>query len=260
MKYLLQAVLPLKPAGTWGTDDLSRAKLLIRSIAREWRGSMPLTIRVILPKKSDLPAVWQALQTERGGGVAIGFSWDDVGLACAGANPKFTGHCWSKQQIVKICAAANNHTEWSLILDADVLAIRPFGQSKLVAAGKASTDWHEKQHAREWFIGAAELLGVLPVEDKECIGFTPQLVLNRAMRGLVAMLKERHGVGWPEVLSKRCWSEFALYQTYIEKVLGEPLEKYHDRGRTLHMFTVEQSAEGEAVNEIAKRYGLGEVS
>lgn len=140
---------------------------------------------------------------------------------------------WYAQQLVKLAAVDAAETEFALVLDADVLAVRPVSDADLVVGGRAlrKQDPH-RTHSR-WVAQAGAALGLEPLDYSASV--TPA-VLSRGGIRLLARYAERSlrlrrwplraaallpGLGrglttWRgRLLGVLPWTEYQIYDTFL---------------------------------------------
>lgn len=137
---------------------------------------------------------------------------------------------WVAQQIVKLAAAAAMTTDIVLILDSDVLLIRPVSGSVYAPDGKLElfelpdgVDQTLPRH-RLWHAAARRMLGLPPSEadllpDYVCwpCAWSPSTV-----RDMLCRIETVTGLSWQTAVGRELhFSEMILYGVYVREVLGQ---------------------------------------
>lgn len=190
MTARLDAVLPL------AAGDAERANILFHSLERFFE---PLaTLWVVVPD-----AERERVRVPFGEVVVD----SDVVPEIAESRPP---HGWHLQQLVKLGMAERVATPFYLTLDADVICVRPTRHDDLVRDGRALAQVTPPHHP-EWNDDAERVLG-LPRSERQ-YGVTPALLSRDGVLGL-----QRHlGGDWrARLLRELPWTEYALYNTFLE--------------------------------------------
>jgi hypothetical protein len=270
----LDAVLPLLAA------DLERAVLLRESLDRF---------------AGDISTCWVVAPDDQVDQVAEAFAggrrWQVVGegeilgrrrrvrfaMFPGGGRPRRGG--WYLQQIIKLAACARSEARYCITLDADVIALRPISEREIAPEGRALTQIEPPPQAHpHWYDGSARVLNMPRSPWHHAV--TPAVLCPGVCRNLIAYLNARRGPlnrDWISYLMHRApWSEYSLYNTYLEGV-GD-FDRYHFRveGPVLYgdavwsladfagwnggripgqqpLFTLVQSTTGLSVDEVRSR-------
>jgi hypothetical protein len=119
---------------------------------------------------------------------------------------------YTKQQIMKLAAAAKVRTEWYLTLDADVICVRRTGHDDLIRNGRALVNMTPLGRHRDWHEDADRLLGTWLAhehnDEQQVLGVTPSLLHTESVRQLGDKLEAQNptpsaagGGSWREVLA-----------------------------------------------------------
>ena len=234
----LSLMLPLGPASR--NADHGRLELLLRSLAKFFDLDAVETLLVATPNATTVRLLLSSI-ARRGGSsaldalVAKADVVNDAELAPEVAQREERGRNhvsgYTKQQIMKLAAAARVSTEYYLTLDADVLCVRPTGYDDLIrgpsatSSGRAVVNMTPLSRHRDWFKAADHLLGTSlghdRADDWPVMGVTPSLMHAASVRELGKALERRHpsAESWREVLATHDdghWTgEYALYFTYL---------------------------------------------
>ena len=228
----LSLMLPLGPASR--NADHGRLELLLRSLAKFFDLDAVETLLVATPNATTVRLLLSSI-ARRGGSsaldalVAKADVVNDAELAPEVARREERGRNhvsgYTKQQIMKLAAAARVSTEYYLTLDADVLCVRPTGYDDLIRDGLAVVNMTPLSRHRDWFKAADHLLGTSlghdRADDWPVMGVTPSLMHAASVRELGKALERRHpsAESWREVLASHDdghWTgEYALYFTYL---------------------------------------------
>jgi Family of unknown function (DUF6492) len=145
---------------------------------------------------------------------------------------------WHRQQIIKLFCAELVQSEFFLVLDPDVFAVKPIRYEDLIVDGRAIFETDRREWHADWWRDSAELLGVDPHLERPGMGVTPAILSSAGCRGLTRYITERHGREWYGVLLSRYmtqWTEYTLYNLYLEHT-GQ-FDKYHVHPATAGLVT-----------------------
>jgi hypothetical protein len=143
------------------------------------------------------------------------------------------GRDWHAQQLVKLAAVAHARTEHVLVLDADVIAARPVGDSDLITDERALRPREPTSRHSNWVQWAGDALGVEPLHYAASV--TPSVLSRSAVRLLADHLEQhiapkRRAVravmsvpvlgrsfrSWRgRLLGLQPWTEYQLYDTFL---------------------------------------------
>jgi len=164
-------------------------------------------------------------------------------LALAMVLPRDKRRDWYLQQLIKLAAVAAVDTEFALVLDADVVAVRPVADSDLVVEGRALRPRAPLETHPRWVAQAAEALGLEPLDYSASV--TPSVLAREAVR-LLARYAERsvrarrwqvHALSlvpgirrqlstWRgRLLGALPWTEYQLYDTFL--VRSGHFDRFH---------------------------------
>jgi Family of unknown function (DUF6492) len=150
---------------------------------------------------------------------------------------------WYVQQLIKLAAVAAADSEFALVLDADVLAVRPVSDSDLVVEGRALRVAESLGTHPQWVADAAEALGVEPLDYSASV--TPSVLAREGVQLLARHVESRltprrwplrvaslvPGIGsclstWRgRLLAALPWTEYQLYDTFL--VRSGHFDRFH---------------------------------
>ncbi len=149
---------------------------------------------------------------------------------------------WILQQLLKLSVSEAIPADVYVFVDSDTFLVRPFDPRETVRDGKVPL-FREKGPANvsdfndRWHAAAATLLGV-PLAGPHETNYVTNLVTWRrdALLALHARIEKTTGRPWAASVGRQLTvSEYALYGTFCEHVLGEDAGHYHsDRITTLN--------------------------
>ena len=139
---------------------------------------------------------------------------------------------WHIQQLIKLAAVARSDTEFALVLDADVVAVRPVTDADLIVGDRALRPKEPFDTHPGWVAQAAAVLGMEPTDYSASV--TPSILSRDAVQllaeyaarfvrprgrarvaavtpGLSRLLKSWRG----RLISALPWTEFQLYDTFL---------------------------------------------
>jgi hypothetical protein len=149
---------------------------------------------------------------------------------------------WILQQIVKIAVAQQITEDVAVFIDSDVTFVRPFALTSLTRSGELRLfrddigNETQRQMHHKWHQSASKLLN-LPNINPAVPDYIGNLITWKKTN-VVQMcdyLEQISGRGWIETLGN-VWnlSEYVLYGTYIDRVLGAAAAHYPDAHNFCH--------------------------
>ena len=136
---------------------------------------------------------------------------------------------WIAQQVIKLASAAQSTSSVVLLVDSDIVFIRPFsvdtfyrnGQTRFFRAANAVHIGMERHIL--WHRVARKLLGLpasdrIPFHDYICwpMSWDPRIV-----RAMLQRVQEKTGKTWQSAIAAQLhFSEGILYGVYVDEVLG----------------------------------------
>ncbi|MGB5136646.1 MAG: DUF6492 family protein [Prochlorococcaceae cyanobacterium] len=245
----LSFVLPLALQGT-GRDhhDLGRAHLLLRSLERQLQSS---DIReVLVVTRDDEASLIQERLKRSHPGLPLQFLRETLLCPLFAENPltvnlwprRNTG--WFRQQLIKLAAYQHVTSEFYMVLDADVIFVRPFRGHDLILGKQALFGTITADALRRLFldevadheinvrrhrIGQAE--SVLALKRPEAhqgyfYSETPVVLSTHIVAAMASHLEHTWHNEWQRVLIDNLpWTEFNLYGVFAEA--SAMLDKHH---------------------------------
>jgi len=143
----------------------------------------------------------------------------------------FSNNGWVDQQLLKLLAAAQCNSTWSLVLDAKTIFVQEFNDTTLFKDNRAS-------------VGILPIFSVFApskriVEETFSINFEQQLgpggvpfvFHNPTVQNLVSFIEEKYSLLFAEwFLEKGCVTEFMLYSGYVQhQSLNNQLYNLHSK-------------------------------
>ena len=150
---------------------------------------------------------------------------------------------WIMQQVIKLAVAEHYQADLLLFADSDMVFIKPFTPEHIITDGKVRHYRSERKPVmysdrryRNWYAQAA---GVCGIADANTIGGAYISQLNswrhENIVELYRLIEAQGSQGWMTQLL-RCldMSEFVLYGTYVDHVLGPLSGHYVDEQEICH--------------------------
>lgn len=146
--------------------------------------------------------------------------------------PRLVLDGWFQQQFVKLGAAAHVGTAFYLVLDADMVCVRPTRTDELIVDGRAPMRMHERVPTTQipWYRWAADLLRCPPLTSAMAMpgvflstsdvhALVEQVALrapgHAVPRTVQALLRSSNPID--SLIGYLPWTEFSLYHTFIER-------------------------------------------
>lgn len=222
----ISAILPLKTKGRHYADNIARCDILFSSLRHFADASLFDRILIVVPHDEFEAAQHYAK------------AWSDFPVVVIdesiafGAFKDFSAphqiRPWHRQQIIKLGAPELISTEYFMVFDPDVFALRPMTDTTLLPGGRALTHYQPREREARYWVASSELLGVEPHIDRDALWWTPTLLSSTLCRSLHHTLEERYSEEWKRVLLARFmvdWTEYTLYWLNAER--QGLLETYH---------------------------------
>lgn len=207
----LSALMPLKITGRHYGDNLARLDLLFSTFAHF--AEPELVEEVLIIVRADEASVIERHLS----------NWPELPLRMVIEDEHFPAfkqftrpwqiRPWQRQQIIKLNAPAFTNAPFVLMLDPDVLAVKPIRYETLVSDGRALMEPEPRSVQRRWWLDSARLLGVDAGLDRPGMQVTPAILSTAILTKVHERLEEVWGRPWMDVLlTSYCeWTEFTLY-------------------------------------------------
>jgi hypothetical protein len=214
----ISAVLPLKTKGRHYSDNVTRCDILFSSLRHFSDPSLFDRILVIVPH-DELEAAQHYAKAWSDFPVIVIDEKEHFG-AFGDFSARHQIRPWHRQQIIKLGASELIDTEYFLVFDPDVFALRPFDAGTLLPGGRALTHFQPRGREPSFWEGSASVLRQDPHLERDGIWWTPALLSRTICRALHRRLEELHGEPWMRVLLARYtvdWTEYTLYWLNAER-------------------------------------------
>jgi len=140
---------------------------------------------------------------------------------------------WYLQQIIKLAAVHEVDTDFALVVDGDVLAVRPVTDADLLPDGRGIRTKEPRERHPTWVENAGRTLGMPPLDY--CASVTPSVLSREGVRDLATyaaqslpnlrrslalarrlpIMSSRIGTWRGRLLANLPWTEFQLYETFL---------------------------------------------
>ena len=137
--------------------------------------------------------------------------------------------------IVKLLIASMLHTDFYLVVDSDVMAMRPIGLAELFTSNKAS---YFSGGQQSWYNASSELLQISIESDAKCahvyehtFGATPSILHKTLALNVLQRLVDLHGKDWLHTVMATDhlgWTEFTMY--HLCACQQDRFDKHHLKG------------------------------
>lgn len=207
----LSALLPVKVSGRHYGDNLARLDLLFSSVLHFAAPGMFGEILIVVPA-DEADYIGRHLE-----------NWPELPIRLVIEDEHFPAfrrftrpwqiRPWQRQQIIKLNAPAIASGPFVLMLDPDVLAVKPINYDFLIRDGRAVLEPEPRTVHRRWWLDSSALLGVDPGLDRQGIGVTPAILSTEIISEVQSRLEAVSGRPWMDtLLTSYCdWTEFTLY-------------------------------------------------
>lgn len=212
-----QAILPLALRNLKRRGDLERTGLLIESLAKHWRDSLPLELLIVSPRR-DVQMLRSALPR---------FAKIEVSVRAESEffppySPFYMFPGWYRQQVVKLRVPVMLGFGGFLTLDSDVCCVGDFDATTFVQDGRALSRWEPKRH-HGWWEQAAETVGVPYDPGTHGLSVTPNILhgdlahqaLEHVRVGPIGPLTAL-GLRMLRKIGSIAWTEYSLYTSVAE--------------------------------------------
>jgi Family of unknown function (DUF6492) len=215
----LSALLPLKVSGRHYGDNLGRLDLLFSSLIHH--GAPGLLDEVVVVVRGDELAVLRPYLARWRRELPLQICIEDEHFpAFRRFQRPWQVRPWQRQQIIKLNAAALTTSPFVLMLDPDVIAVKPITREILLPGGRALLEPEPRGVHPRWWRDSAQLLDVDPSLDRPGMGVTPAVLSTASLDEVQRRLEDVDGRRWMEVLlTSYCdWTEYTLYLLAAERV------------------------------------------
>lgn len=222
-----QAILPLALRNLKRRGDLERAGLLIESLAKHWRDSVPLQLLIVSPARDA-----QLLRTElpRFQNIDVSVRAESDFFPAFSRFYMMTG--WYRQQMIKLHVPAVLGFAGYLTLDSDVCCVGDFDATTFITGGRALSRWEPKRY-HDWWRAASEMVG-LPYDAKaHGLSVTPNILHGDLAAATLEHFRSKGsdpattlGLQVLRKMGSIPWTEYSLY-TSVAELTGRLLD-YHE--------------------------------
>jgi hypothetical protein len=175
---------------------------------------------------------------------------------------------WIIQQIIKIAAAQQIDADVSVLIDSDVVFVRPFDVHNFVREGRVrlfrnptGNDVQRKMHLK-WHQSASRLLG-LPDLDMTLPDYVGHIITWRRDRVLQMCqhVEKISGRGWIETLGNS-WhlGECILYGIFVDRILKEQSGHYHEEHNICHDYWFPRPLSDEQLENFIREISIEHVA
>jgi hypothetical protein len=177
---------------------------------------------------------------------------------------------WYAQQVIKLAAHELVKTKYYLVLDSDIVCIRPCGYDSFVVGERCllnietSADYsrlyrpdfiqQEKKFKRDRFASSSRVVNQNFVEGgmDRFYGETPVVLSTSHVRLLIQALERQHRADWVDALAKfQRWTEYGLYFGFLES--QNILEKVYKEADCNAILSLEKSVWHESHHYLVPR-------
>ena len=213
----LSALLPLKVSGRHYGDNLARLDLLFSSL-EHFAGPGLFDELIVVVRADEVDFIERYLA-----------QWPELPLRMIVEDEHFPAfrrfnrpwqvRPWQRQQIIKLNAPAFTTARFVLILDPDVVALKPITRELLVPGGRAILEPEVRSVHRRWWRDSADLLDVDPDLERPGMNVTPAVLSTAVLVEVQRRLEEVRGGPWMDLLlASYCnWTEYTLYLLAAER-------------------------------------------
>jgi hypothetical protein len=222
----LSALLPLKVRGRHYGDNLARLDLLFSSLVHYAEPGL-LDELIVVIRSDERELIERFLGNWSPQLPVRTVVEDDHFPAFRRYTKPWQVRPWQRQQIIKLNAPAFTDAPFVLVLDPDVLAVKPITRDLLLPGGRALLEAEARSVHRQWWIDSAGVLEVDPGLDRRGMGVTPAILSADIIASVQRRISEISGKPWIDtLLTSYCdWTEYTLYLLEAER--SGVLERVH---------------------------------
>jgi Family of unknown function (DUF6492) len=207
----LVGLLPLKITGRHYGHNIGRCDILFRTLELQ-KGFDLIDELVIVVPDDELAVIRDVARRWERYPIRLVPELPEVPQFAAFTKPHQV-RPWQRQQILKLQLASSLGRPFVLVLDPDVIALRPLSRDQLLPGGRALLEPESQSAHEQWWKASAELLQVPGKVDGPGISVTPAIVASDVCTMVQRRLEEVHRRSWVEVLltAGTEWTEYTLY-------------------------------------------------
>jgi hypothetical protein len=216
MTASVSALLPLKINGRHYGENLARLDLLLSSLLHFAPGLVDELLVVARADEADQIGQYLARWRELPLRMIVE---DEYFPAFHRFSRPWQIRPWQRQQVIKLNAPAMTSARFVLMLDPDVLALKPITRDHLVPGGRALLEPEARSVHRRWWRDSADLLDVEPGLERRGMTVTPAVLSTAVLSEVQRRLEEVGGRPWINILlTSYCeWTEYSLYLLAAER-------------------------------------------
>jgi hypothetical protein len=220
----LSGLLPVKVGGRHYGENLARLNLLFSSMLHFAPGLLDELLVVVRGDEADQVGPYLAHWPELPIRMIVE---DDHFLAFRRFSRPWQVRPWQRQQIIKLNAPAMTDASFVLMLDPDVLALKPITRDVITPGGRALLEPEPRAVHARWWRDSADLLDVEADLDRPGVNVTPALLSTALLTELQERLETVGRRPWMDVLlTSYCdWTEYTLYLLAAER--AGLVDRYH---------------------------------
>ena len=214
----LSALLPLKVRGRHYGDNLARLDLLFSSLVHYAEPGL-LDELIVVIRSDERELVERFLGNWSSRLPVRTVVEDDHFPAFRRYTKPWQVRPWQRQQIIKLNAPAFTDAPFVLVLDPDVMAVKPLTRELLLPGGRAVVEAESRSVHRQWWIDSAGVLDVDPGLERRGMGVTPAILSSEIIASVQQRVAAVSAKPWMDtLLTSYCdWTEYTLYLLEAER-------------------------------------------
>lgn len=206
--------MPLKVTGRHYAENLQRCDILFATMRHFGLSALFEDISIVVPgAEAALITRYAAAWSD----FPIRIVVEDDFLAVFAEYTKiYQVRPWHRQQIIKLFSVRQATQPFVLVLDPDVIALRPFGIGDIIRNGRAMIQPESRSVHPDWWRASARLLDWPLDLEGEGMSVTPAILNRDICNAMCDRLEAVHNREWYRILLENYaidWTEYTLYHT-----------------------------------------------
>lgn len=228
MDKLDTGVMPIALGGASADGDLERMMVGLKSLEQAWQGQQPFKLHIIT-RELDINAIDHALAKVQFPKIKINVHNEKTLVDNYDSFRDLSG--WWKQQLLKLFISRYIEDSCYITLDADVLAVRPFGERTFLRHGLLVSQW-EYESTQKWWYNVSAIFGFKYDPNTLGLSVTPNTFSSHIARQTLLFLAQpdvdvctRAKLLFQLNIEGGPWTEYSIYTKVARRL--DLLSRYH---------------------------------